>query len=238
MGTIRPSVLDHPYWDLYSELTKLRKAKSSVARRRIVSLANEAGLNVNERLKVNLLLSFPWSKVSMVEETFFLRLREKYGYSVLSMEMLETIGHHSPLVELGAGNGYNAWLLQQMGVEVVAIDAFPVEEGKNWFFNTHFGLPSKLGCSFTEIKKGDSKALANYSGHTLLMCWPPKNPMALRSLTDFPGEKLIFVGNKQCCADRSFYKKLSTEWHLDHSVKTGSWDSCHTEWLEIHSRVL
>jgi hypothetical protein len=45
--------------------------------------------------------------------------------------MLATVCGYSPLVEIGAGNGYNDWLLQQMGAEVVAFDAFPVEASYN-----------------------------------------------------------------------------------------------------------
>ncbi len=230
-------MVEHPYWDLYSKLTALRNTPVGDAKTPVANLAKEAGLNAKEQMKVGFIMALPFSKVRWVEETFFLTLREHYAYAVLSPEILEKIAEYSPIIELGAGNGYNAWVLQQMGAEVVAVDAFPVEEGKNWFFNTRFGLPTKAGKSFTKIEQGDSRSLVKFPNHTLLMCWPPRNPMALESLTDFPGNTLIFVGNKSCCADKAFYKKLGEEWKLEHSTKTGSWDACHTEWLEIHSRI-
>ena len=172
----------------------------------------------------------------MIEEIFFVRLREQFAYSVLSPEMLNIIAGYSPLVELGAGNGYNAWLLQQMSAEITALDAYPVEEGKNWFFDTRFGLPTRLGHSWTKVQKGDSKALEAYPDHTLFLCWPPKNSMAQLSLTHFVGNKLIFVGNKPCCANAPFYKALAENWKLEFSTATGSWDSCHQEVLAVYSQ--
>ena len=229
--------VEHPYWNLYAKLTALRNSKFGDARTPLRNLAKEAGLNVKEQMKVDLMLMLPFSRARWVEETFFLSLREYYAYAVLSPQILEKIAEYSPLIELGAGTGYNAWVLQQMGADVVAIAAFPIEEGHNWFFNTRFGLPTKVGKSFTKIEQGDSRSLVKYPNHTLFICWPPRNEMALESLTYFQGNTLIFVGNKQCCANKAFYRKLGEEWTVEHLEKTGSWDACHTEWLTIHSRI-
>lgn len=232
------TAIEHPYWDIYSRLTKLRAAKANnQTKENIRSLVKEAGLSEKDRLMIEVKMSMPWFNVTMVEEAFFLKLREKYSYSVLSPTMLATICGYSPLVEIGAGNGYNDWLLQQMGAQVVAFDAFPVEEGKNWFFATNsFGLPTTRGTSWTTIQKGDSAVLKDYADHILLMIWPPKNNMALSSLSDYPGKKLMFIGNKKCCASNAFYKALANDWKLDFACETGSWDACHKEVLEIHSR--
>jgi hypothetical protein len=231
------NAIEHPYWDIYSSLTRLRKARPNTETKDTIrSLARKAELSEKARMAIEVKMALPWFKVEMVEETFFLKLREIYSYSVLSPEMLATICGYSPLVEIGAGNGYNDWLLQQMGAEVVAFDAFPVEEGKNWFFATKFGLPTTAGKSWTKILKGDSKVLKDYQDHMLLMIWPPKNPMALESLSDYPGKRLMFIGNKKCCASGAFYKELARSWTLEKAVDTGSWDACHREVLEVYSR--
>jgi hypothetical protein len=231
--------IEHPYWDIYSSLTKLRNSAANTnTKDTIRALAKKAELSEKDRMMIEVKMALPWFKVAMVEEAFFLKLREKYSYSVLSPEMLATVCGYSPLVEIGAGNGYNDWLLQQMGAEVVAFDAFPVEEGKNWFFATNsFGLPTTRGSSWTKILKGDSKVLKDYPDHMLLMVWPPKNPMALESLSDYPGKRLMFIGNKKCCASGAFYKALAKDWKLEYEVNTGSWDACHKEVLEVYSRT-
>jgi hypothetical protein len=204
--------------------------------KQIVELANPADLDQIKKasIKMHSLLLFTTPKLL---KKFSESLREKYSYSVLSREILDLIAAHGPLVELGAGNGYNAWLLQQMGVETIALDAFPVEEGKNWFFSTSIvGLPTTNGKSWTRIEKGDSSSVVDYTDYTLLMCWPPQNTMAFKALTDYKGQKIIVIGEKTCCASKAFYKKIAKEWKLLHAGLTGSWDANHKEYLEIYSR--
>jgi hypothetical protein len=231
---------NHPYWDYYSRLTSILGSKSksrAEAARELGELAGQAGLHSKDRFKLKLLTALPWLNKTAIEEIFFHSLREKFAYSNLSPEMLERLGEYSPLVELGAGNGYLAWLLRQKGCDIVPIDAFPVEEGKNWFFNTNvFSLPTTEGKSFIEVKKGTSEALADYPNHTLLLCWPPINSMGKDALRDFRGSTVIFVGNKKNCGEPTFYKMLKEHWELIFSTKTGSWTRCHTEWMEIYKR--
>ncbi len=229
--------IDHPYWDIYSKLKSFRQSSGSPQTRDAIRrLAAEVELSAKERAMVSVLTMLPWVYFPLIEGIFFCRLRERYSYSVLSPETLRTLAASSPLIEVGAGNGYIAWILRQMGAEVVATDAFPVEEGKNWFFNTRFGFPTRSGRSWTSVERGDPQSVKDYSDHTLLLCWPPKNPMAVQSLSAYSGDKVILVSHKKCCADSAFYRKLMDEWMLDHTEKTGSWDLCHTELLEVYSR--
>lgn len=55
------------------------------------------------------------------------QLVTRYGFAVPSDEALTAIERCSPrgVVELGAGTGYWAFLLQQRGVDVVAFDVEP-----------------------------------------------------------------------------------------------------------------
>lgn len=230
--------INHPYWELHAELLSLGMLPvTTTAKRSIRELAVKAKFQTKDMLKLDLILLLPWFKVRMVQHLFFVVLRERFAYSVLSPEILEFVAACAPLVELAAGNGYNAWLLQQMDAVIVPIDAFPVEEGKNWFFNTRFGLPSKSGQSWMKIEKGTAESVSAYPHHTLLLCWPPKNSMASESLKYFTGNKLILIAEKKCCADTAFFKRLETEWQLEHSTKTNSWPFCHSELLEIYSRI-
>lgn len=232
-----PEDLQHPYWDIYSKLVDLRSVNTKESAKQIVELANLADLDQIKKASIKMHSLLPFYNAKAIEEIFFESLREKYSYSVLSKQILDLIAAHGPLVELGAGNGYNAWLLQQMGVETIALDAFPVEEGKNWFFSTSIvGLPTTNGKSWTRIEKGDSSSVVNYTDYTLLMCWPPQNTMAFKALSEYKGQKIIVIGEKTCCASKAFYKKIAKEWKLLHTGLTGSWDANHKEYLEIYSR--
>jgi len=230
--------LEHPYWQIYSQLVALRSCSNSERLLAVERLAEAANLNQWKRTKLKLLAYLPFNSSRLMEEIFFLALREKYAYSVLSPQILEQIKAFAPLVELGAGNGYNAWLLQQIGAQTVAMDAFPVEEGKNWFFSTSIvGLPTKSGSSFTRVIKGDSQALVDYPQSTLLMIWPPRNPMAMDALSVYKGKQIIVIGDKTCCATPAFYQKMKSDWKLESTTMTGSWDANHKEYMEIYTRL-
>ncbi len=229
--------IEHPYWEIYSQLVAQRTKSNSERLKAIESLEGTAALNQWKRSKIKMLSCLPFNSSRLIEEIFFLALREKYAYSVLSPQILQQIAEHAPIVELGAGNGYNAWLLQQLGAETIAMDAFPVEEGKNWFFSTSIvGLPTTSGSSFTSIIKGDSQSVVDYPEHTLLMIWPPRNPMAFDALSAFKGNKIIVIGDKTCCATSSFYQKMNSQWKLESTITTGSWDANHKEYMEIYVR--
>lgn len=229
--------LKHPYWDLYIELLALKKSfRSPDGRRALWELAKKASFQPMEFFKLGVLIACPGCKFCCVENLFYSVSRETYAYSVLSPEALELIAAAAPFVELGAGNGYVAWTLRQIGVDIVALEAFPVEEGRNWFFNTKFGLPARGGHSWTEVEKGTANDLSRYSERTLLLCWPPRNRMASNALRFFPGNKLALVIEKSVCADKSFFRELEQNWILQYSYPTGSWASCHVETFEVYSR--
>lgn len=226
----------HPYWQLYASLLDARSLGRKEQKDSICNLAADLQLILKDRLIIEFLMCLPWFKSTMVEEKFFFALRERFAYSVLSPATLELLCKYAPLVEMAAGNGYNAWLLEQLGIDVIAIDAFPVEEGKNWFFSTRLGMPTKDGKSFTRVLKGDSLSLKDYTDHALFLCWPPKNSMAVKCLEHYSGKTIIFIGNKKNCATSGFYNDLNRNWQLIHSQKTGTWDSLHVEMLEIYQR--
>jgi hypothetical protein len=230
----------HPYWKFYAQLASLETAKlaPSDLKDKVKYLMLTVGLDFKERLKLNAMMNLPCFKVRMIEESFFRILRERFAYSVWSPQILQFVSAYSPLIELGAGNGYNAWLLEQLGATVIALDPYPIEEGRNWFFNTKFGLPSRTGKSWTAVQKGTSEELLKYPDHTLLLCWPPINRMGVEALSNYPGKRIIFIGHKKCCATSSFYKKLEIDWKLEYAATTGSWNGCHTEWLEVYTRKL
>jgi hypothetical protein len=66
------------------------------------------------------------------------KLVEKYAWAVPDERSLAIISHFSPLIEVGAGKGYWARLLQGRGVDIISYDKF---------------LPSKSNM-WTEVRRG------------------------------------------------------------------------------------
>lgn len=231
--------IDHPYWKIYCKLVALQNCNEpDEIKDKVRLLAIDSELSTVHHLIINSKMLLPKFHIKMVQNIFYESLREKFAYSLLAPDILESISKYSPIVELGAGNGYYAWILEQMGAEVIAIDKNPVTEGKNWFYLNPFGFPRRIVHSWSNVRKGDSEILesAQYEDYTMLLCWPPRNAMALKALFYYPGHRIIFIGNKGNCATAAFYDKLEKEWRLETSIKTGGWDFIHTEYLEIYSR--
>lgn len=90
----------------------------------------------------------------------------RYAWAVPTSEAVVLLAQHGPLVELGAGTGYWAWIVRQCGVDIVAYDIAAI--AKTW----------------VEVVTGDETCLDQYPGRTLLLCWPPTDsPLAGQALT-------------------------------------------------------
>jgi hypothetical protein len=143
---------------------------------------------------------------------FQLELRKKliwaYSWAIPSEEILREIAQYSPILELGAGTGYWAWLLRQAGARVTAFDIEP-QQPPRW----------------CPIGLADHKIVREYPSHTLFLCWPPyENSMAIRSLRAFSGSQLIYIGEWEGrTADYEFHKILLTNWELVREIKIPNW---------------
>ena len=142
-----------------------------------------------------------------------------FAYAIPNDEALSTLAALAPLIEIGAGNGYWAWLLRKMGVDVYASDSMPIASGTNpWF-----GPIRRL---WTEVCEGDAKAVAEHPARTLFMCWPPHDmPMGSAALEQYKGKTLVYVGH---CAsgntgDPEFHVMLDRFWQLEKVVVIPCW---------------
>lgn len=103
--------------------------------------------------------------------------------------LAQVIGERS-VVEMGAGMGYWAWMLAQMGVCVTAFDAFPPDQAENWFHHEHVEVEK----TYTQDHVDDWHEL--WDLFVLLAPegapTPPTPPVVggpFRSLTVRPGER-------------------------------------------------
>ncbi len=122
----------------------------------------------------------------------------RFGYSILTVPLLNKMKKYGPILEIGSGMGLNAKLLKMIGVKVKAIDQY---KHKNTF------LPVEEIDSIDAVKK--------YKNYTLFICWPSFNDLfAYYTLQSYTGSYFIYLGEKEdyACAEENFFNLLKNEW--------------------------
>jgi len=163
----------------------------------------------------------------------------KYSYAIPTLDALLTIREFSPLIEIGAGTGYWAWLLRQLNTDIIAYDSNPPtpESDENRFH-------VRSAC-WTEVLQGDERELDNHPHRTLLLCWPPaNNPMATQTLRRYRGRTFLYVGEPPLAdgfmsstGDEEFVELLHEQWAVVRTVSLPNWELC-WDGLFVFRRVL
>ncbi|MBV9355786.1 MAG: hypothetical protein JO023_09695 [Chloroflexi bacterium] len=142
----------------------------------------------------------------------------RFAFAVPTEPALTIIGRFAPIVELGAGTGYWAYLLRQRGVDVVAYDRFPPDRADN---------PNRLEPRlWTEVLEGDEQVLGRYPDRSLLLCWPSwRDPFAAAALEVYTGATLLYIGEAAGghTADDRFFERLDRDWQAEASVDLPHW---------------
>jgi len=155
--------------------------------------------------------------------------RRRYAYALPDEDLIRRIAADAPIVEVGAGLGYWAWLLRQAGAEVRATDVRPPAQ----YYDAggrlcttpsrRRGRPNEW-CeprpAWTLVEEADAAAAAAAAPETaaLLIVWPPyADPMAFDALRAFRGAVLWYVGEGRggACADVAFFDELEESWEQD-----------------------
>lgn len=150
-------------------------------------------------------------------------LRKQYSFAVPCDEALDTLASLGPVVEMGAGSGYWAYLLRKRGVDVQAYDKSPGKKNpyeftKRWTGVVH-GLPGKLK------KRAD---------RTLFLSWPDYNTsFASRCLEHYRGDTVVYIGEGWggCTGDDAFHQMLERDWTEAKEIRIPQWDGLHDSFV-------
>ena len=150
------------------------------------------------------------------------RLVWAYSWAVPTHEAITSIAEHSPLIEVGAGTGYWAWLLRQAGADVIAFD------------RNHEAPPH-----WCPVERGGPEQLARHPGRTLFLCWPPMGePLAAECVLRYDGERVISIGEKGDQArtgDESFRRLLAERFSEEREIPLPCWPG-YSDCLTIYRR--
>lgn len=150
----------------------------------------------------------------------------KYAWAIPTDQPLRALADLGRLVEIGAGTGYWAWMLRQMGVDVVAYDLQPPN-----------GKPKRNGYhpdadAWTEVRRGGAARASFHPDRALFLCWPPyRDSLADRALRYYDGNTVAVVGEDEwgCTGDEAFFRRLNRGWDLLRTVPVLQYDGIHDE---------
>lgn len=153
----------------------------------------------------------------------------EYGWSVPDREAIESIKEfvgNEPIIEIGAGYGLWAKLLQDAGVTVKATDLLQEPEEHHMY--------NPKARSFTDVEQMSHQDAMQAYGHygVLMLAWPPYDEsMAAETLKTFRGNKLVYVGEGSggCTADDEFCSILTSNWQNVGRVNIPQWWGIHDD---------
>lgn len=154
-----------------------------------------------------------------------------YGWSVPTEESINKLKQFigdDIVLEIGSGYGLWAKLLQDIEIKVIPTTRVSKEDD--------FHVPRK-DHSFTKVENLiHSDAIQKYpQANVLMMSWPPySDPMAYEALTNFQGNKIIYIGEGSggCTGCDNFHELLYREWQEVEDIQIDI-----PQWQGLHDRV-
>jgi len=137
----------------------------------------------------------------------------EFSWAIPNNAALSIINRYSPIVEIGAGTGYWAYCLSQLGCDIIAFDKTPYIN--YWCKGQWF-----------DVEKADNSIIKEHSDRALLLIWPPYNTsMAYETLSLYKGNTFIYIGEGYggWTGSDSFFELLDKEWTLIEEVYIPRW---------------
>jgi hypothetical protein len=159
-------------------------------------------------------------------ETF----RRTYAYAVPTPDVIARIAAFAdgPIIEIGAGRGLWARLIQLAGGTVRVTDE--AADGGNMLSTNHYHH-LREGQTWTPVERVDAVTAARDATEpTLLTVWPSyAMSWAHQALVAFKGERVVYVGEGYdgCTADDAFHEELGVRWTLVDELAIPQWDGLH-----------
>jgi len=154
-------------------------------------------------------------------------LVRKYSWTIPDPDTVAFVAGHAQggLVDPIAGTGYWAYLLAQLGVDVVCYDLNP---GTPLVTNGWHGEDLYAGV----CAKDGAEAVALHPDRTLFLSWPPfQQDVGARILMAYTGTRLIYIGeDKGHTGDDELRRILDRDWTEVDSRQP-------VQWWGVHDRV-
>jgi len=149
-------------------------------------------------------------------------VRLKYSYAIPSPEAIKKIISLSPIIEIGAGNGYWAYEISKAGGDIIAFDnnSWRMTWTKKWF----------------TVMQGDEQKINDFPKRTPMICWSPE--FGLETIKNKNTKQFIHIGegNGGCTNSDEFFDYLDDNYELEYELELPQWPGINDR-LEIWKRV-
>ena len=155
---------------------------------------------------------------------------KQYSWAIPTKEVINKLVELSPLIEIGAGTGYWASLVNQAKGEI-----FP--------FDQYLGLKNtyKHTMNWIKINQGGPGILKETTKEiNLFLCWPPyAEPMAIQCLNFFNGNYICYIGEGSggCTACDQFHTQLERQFILEEEIFIPQWSGIHDSFYIYRRRT-
>ena len=149
----------------------------------------------------------------------------RYGFSIPCLEAVEAIARGSPLLEVGAGTGYWAKLLEDAGANIVSTDA-----------DSDKLAALKFGVSILRLDA--AKAVQAFPERNVFVSWPSSQMTWAMEMAEamVSGRTLFYIGEWEgCTGDDGFREFLETGFELVDLMAIPTWPGTH-DWLHTMRR--
>lgn len=135
-------------------------------------------------------------------------LIRKYSFAIPNEEALSVFSKYEPIVEVGCGDGYWSYLLQERDVSVVATDV------------------SAPASPWTKVRKMcATKAVSKFPRHTVFFCWPEYGgEWSHKTLEHYSGDTVIYVGDEELTGSDGFHSHLEKNFKKVLSIPLPTWE--------------
>lgn len=156
------------------------------------------------------------------------RFIAEYGFSIPCREAVEAIKGYGPIVEIGAGTGYWAKIMQLAGIDVIATDSW--DNGYKFQIGKHFPVERQNGAA----------AVIKYAPRTVFCSWPSyDDTWAASALKVMKGGRcFIYIGEGHggCTGNDEFHELLDADFTLLDTVAIPQFPGI-GDYMEIWRRV-
>ena len=167
------------------------------------------------------------------------RYTNNFAWVYITMELLDQIVKFvgkCKILEVAGGNGLLGSLLLSLGCHITITDLFT---GHYKYIGTTCKDKRRRFSLYIEEISGPKAVMKYRDANVLLLCWPPQDSMAYKCLSNFKGNKVVFIGEYDgyqvsLNGDANFFSLLKMDWDVEKIIIT-NWYGIHDE-LFLYSR--